>query len=87
MELINWTNSDDLDTKGIFWILGMASIGKSTIAYTVAEHCNDQGYNLHESRLLNHSRVYARAMLLVTTKAVAFLAQWSCLIASILEVE
>lgn len=43
-ELINWTDSDDLDTKGIFWISGMAGMGKSTIARTVAEHCNDRGH-------------------------------------------
>jgi hypothetical protein len=46
-----------------------------------------QGYDLHQSRLLNHSRVRAHAMLLVSTKAVVFSVQRSCLIASILEVE
>jgi hypothetical protein len=43
IELVKWAKSDKLDTC-IFWILGIASIGKSTIACTAVEHFNDYGY-------------------------------------------
>jgi len=43
-ELIAWSYSDNPDTKSIFWVSGMAGMGKSTIARTVAGHFIDLGH-------------------------------------------
>jgi len=41
--LIDWSESDKPDTKGIFWISGLAGMGKSAIARTVARHLYERG--------------------------------------------
>ena len=43
-KLIAWSDSDNADTKSIFWVSGMAGMGKSTIARTVAGHFDDLGH-------------------------------------------
>lgn len=43
-KLIAWSDSDSSDTKSIFWVSGMAGMGKSTIARTVAGHFDDLGH-------------------------------------------
>ena len=43
-ELIAWSDSDSPDTKSIFWVSGMAGMGKSAIARTVAGHFDDLGH-------------------------------------------
>ncbi len=43
-KLIAWSESRRPETKNIFWISGMAGMGKSTIARTVAKHFNERGH-------------------------------------------
>jgi hypothetical protein len=43
-ELVNWAENDDLHPKSIFWLYGMAGMGKSVVARTVAEHFDDRGH-------------------------------------------
>lgn len=38
-----WTLSDDPNTQRVFWLNGMAGIGKSTIARTIAESAHKRG--------------------------------------------
>lgn len=39
-EIYNWIQSDDPDSPRVLWLCGLAGIGKSTIAHTVAEEAD-----------------------------------------------
>ncbi|KAJ6083697.1 hypothetical protein N7467_007832 [Penicillium canescens] len=42
--IISWITSDDTGDERIYWMSGMAGMGKSTIAGTISEYCLAQGY-------------------------------------------
>ncbi|KAJ5955491.1 hypothetical protein N7501_009770 [Penicillium viridicatum] len=42
--IISWIASDDIGNERIYWMSGMAGMGKSTIAGTISEYCLAQGY-------------------------------------------
>ena len=42
-EINDWIGSDDPNTPRVFWMNGMAGLGKSTIARTIAESAEKRG--------------------------------------------
>lgn len=42
-EIFSWIDSNDPNNPRIFWLSGLAGIGKSTIAQNVAEQCDQRG--------------------------------------------
>lgn len=47
--IFNWINDNDPNGPRIFWINGLAGMGKSTIAHTIAEHVASRGAKLRAS--------------------------------------
>ena len=59
-DIYEWATDPSLDSPSIFWLTGEAGSGKSTIAYTVAKHFDDDGDilggNFFCSRLFEETR-------------------------------
>ena len=63
-DIYEWATDPSLDTPSIFWLTGEAGSSKSTLAYTVVEHFDDDGDilggNFFCSRLFEETRQQQR---------------------------
>ncbi|KIO17028.1 hypothetical protein M407DRAFT_229880 [Tulasnella calospora MUT 4182] len=63
-EIYNWINSQDPNTPPIFWLCGLAGIGKSTIAHTIASE-EEEKHRLGASFFFSRDEADRRNPLLV----------------------